>query len=301
MSAIKESESTNQEEIIKVLVNADDLPDANLTGSGGSSSSANSNNKGAIPKLLFNSYNSPVPDRHAAEYNMNHKNRGMALIFNHKDFDVRLEMPSREGTDVDCVNLWRVLKKLDFDVSIYPDLCHRGILKVISNAASQNHEDNDCLVVIILSHGGLGYIYANDFAYKLADICGYFTPNNCPSLAGKPKLFFVQACQGKGLDAGKRVVETEGNFSTSYKIPLHADFLIAYSTFPGYYSWRNKEKGTWFIQSLCAELEANGKRLDLITLLTFVCRHVAVDFESNNPDDPEKHQLKLYLTNYLLF
>lgn len=295
MIAIKERESPDQEEISKVLLNADDLPDAIGSVSGGATSSVNPNNTGTIPKLTFNSYNSPVPDRHAAEYNMNHKHRGMALIFNHKDFDARLEMPSREGTDVDCANLWRVLKKLDFDVSIHPDLCHKEILKVISNAASQNHEDNDCLVVIILSHGDLGYICANDFKYKLADICGYFTPNNCPTLAGKPKLFFVQACQGYGLDAGvtlQRVVETESSSSMSYKIPLHADFLIAYSTIPGYFSWRSKRNGSWFIQSLCAELEANGKRLDLISLLTFVCRRVAVDFESNNPDDPEKHKQK---------
>ena len=30
----------------------------------------------------------------------------------------------------------------------------------------------------------------------------------------------------------------------SYKIPSHADFLIAYSTIPGFYSWRNTTAGT---------------------------------------------------------
>jgi hypothetical protein len=32
--------------------------------------------------------------------------------------------------------------------------------------------------------------------------------------------------------------------SMSYKIPSHADFLIAYSTIPGFYSWRNTTAGT---------------------------------------------------------
>ena len=27
-----------------------------------------------------------------------------------------------------------------------------------------------------------------------------------------------------------------------------ADFLIAYSTVPGFYSWRNTTQGSWFIQ-----------------------------------------------------
>lgn len=35
------------------------------------------------------------------------------------------------------------------------------------------------------------------------------------------------------------------------KIPMEADFLIAYSTISGYYSWRNSVNGSWFIQSLC--------------------------------------------------
>lgn len=30
-----------------------------------------------------------------------------------------------------------------------------------------------------------------------------FTPNKCPSLKDKPKIFFVQACQGGRRDDGK--------------------------------------------------------------------------------------------------
>ena len=30
-----------------------------------------------------------------------------------------------------------------------------------------------------------------------------FTPNKCPSLKDKPKIFFVQACQGGRRDEGK--------------------------------------------------------------------------------------------------
>ncbi|CAF4426819.1 unnamed protein product, partial [Rotaria magnacalcarata] len=34
-------------------------------------------------------------------------------------------------------------------------------------------------------------------------------------------------------------------------IPSEADFLLVYSTMPGYYAWRNSLKGSWFIQALC--------------------------------------------------
>lgn len=103
--------------------------------------------------------------------------------------------------------------------------------------AEADHSEHDCLLISILSHGELGYIYAKDTHYKLESIWSYFTANNCPSLAGKPKLFFIQACQGDRLDGGVILSRTEtdssDNQSMAYKIPVHADFLIAYSTIPG--------------------------------------------------------------------
>lgn len=101
-----------------------------------------------------------------------------------------------------------------------------------------DHTDNDCLLIAILSHGEHGYIYARDTHYKFDSIWNSFTANHCPSLAGKPKLFFIQACQGEQLDGGIVLSRTETDSSDSpttlsYKIPSHADFLIAYSTKPG--------------------------------------------------------------------
>lgn len=102
-----------------------------------------------------------------------------------------------------------------------------------------DHSDHDCILIAILSHGELGYIYAKDTHYKLESIWGNFTAPKCPTLAGKPKLFFIQACQGDRLDGGIHLsnrTETdssEGQSQQVYKIPVHADFLIAYSTIPG--------------------------------------------------------------------
>lgn len=289
--------------------NTEDIADA--FGTSGNSNSAPSNaaagyvgHIGAIGQLA-NGYNGSsanyhkftarmTTDRHAAEYNMRHKNRGLALIFNHEHFEVPT-LKSRAGTNVDCENLARCLKQLDFDVTIYKDCRFKELQRIIESAAHQNHSDNDCILVAILSHGEMGYIYAKDTQYKLESIWNPFTAHNCPTLAGKPKLFFIQACQGDRLDPGvtmKRATETDGESSMSYKIPVHADFLIAYSTIPGFYSWRNTTRGSWFMQSLCAELTSNGKRLDILTLLTFVSQRVAIDFESCTPDQPEMHQQK---------
>lgn len=97
-----------------------------------------------------------------------------------------------------------------------------------------DYSDYDCFLMAVLSHGEHGLIFAKDGPYKPDDkLWGRFTGDKCLTLANKPKLFFVQACQGDRLDKGIQLrTQVDGN-SSSFKIPIHADFLIAYSTIPG--------------------------------------------------------------------
>ena len=61
-------------------------------------------------------------ERDSEVYNMNHPRRGIAIIFNHMNFDQRLGLKKRNGTDVDRDSLRSVLKGLDFEVKVYNDL-----------------------------------------------------------------------------------------------------------------------------------------------------------------------------------
>ncbi|CAL1689333.1 unnamed protein product [Lasius platythorax] len=233
-------------------------------------------------------------ERYATHYKMNHSKRGIALIFNHEFFNISHLKP-RCGTNVDCDNLINTLKSLGFEVNDLHNSTHGDIVKQLEKVANMDHSEHDCLVVAVLSHGELGLLYAHDTAYKADSLWHHFTADRCPTLAGKPKLFFIQACQGDRLDPGitlKERTETDGLPHATYRIPSQADFLIAYSTIPGYYSWRNTSRGSWFMQALCLELRENGIRYDLLTLLTFVNQRVAIDFESNTPDNMTMHQQK---------
>lgn len=234
-------------------------------------------------------------DRNAPYYNMGHKSRGMALIFNHENFDIHSLKP-RTGTNVDCDNLMKVLKGHGFRVTVKHNLKSEEINAYVQQTADMDHSDHDCLLIAVLSHGEMGMLYAKDTHYKPDSLWYYFTADKCPSLAGKPKLFFIQACQGDKLDGGVTMQsnrsETDGSSIASYRIPIHADFLIVFSTVPGFYSWRNTTRGSWFMQALCEELRFYGAKRDILTLLTFVCQRVALDFESNTPDMPTMHQQK---------
>nr|KAG5709857.1 hypothetical protein BaRGS_032681 [Batillaria attramentaria] len=73
------------------------------------------------------------------------------------------------------------------------------------------------------------------------------------------------------------------------RIPTEADFLMAYSVVPGvyalfvggFYAWRNSTRGSWFVQALHDVFRDNWQRMDLLTMMTRVCKKVAYDFESN--------------------
>ncbi len=56
---------------------------------------------------------------------------------------------------------------------------------------------------VLLSAGMFGGIYGvNGRFLEIKDLTSVFKAVQCPSLAGKPKLFFLQACQGKSKQRG---------------------------------------------------------------------------------------------------
>jgi hypothetical protein len=65
---------------------------------------------------------------------------------------------------------------------------------VYITASLEDHSDVDCFACVILSHGDDGIVYGTNGTIKLASLFAMFKGDQCPSLAGKPKLFFIQVC-----------------------------------------------------------------------------------------------------------
>lgn len=70
-------------------------------------------------------------------YNMNHKNRGKCVIFNHEIFDVGFE--KRKGSATDAERLQRSFSTLDFDVEVHNDLSHVEVMNEIEKRAQLFH------------------------------------------------------------------------------------------------------------------------------------------------------------------
>ena len=73
-------------------------------------------------------------------------------------------------------------------------------------------------------------------------------------------------------------------------VPVEADFIYAYSTVPGYYSWRNNTDGSWFIQSVVEVFEANAHHMDILQMLTRVNDKLSY-YKSRNPVAKNKMQV----------
>lgn len=192
-----------------------------------------------------------------------------------------------------------------------------------------NHADNDCLVVTFMTHGDDKSIDSFDRPYQVDKITAFFSDKRCPSLKGKPRLFFIQACRGGDFDHG---IAMKGSPSLLYKLkrsatirtdvtatdvvgyvekteeielveveeysdeemvhnpPITQDCLLVRSAMLGFFSFRNITDGSWFIQCLCDELEENGTKCDIMELLTHVNLRVS-ERESNGLRDKGKKQI----------
>jgi caspase 7 len=219
------------------------------------------------------------------KYDMSNEKRGNALIINIKKY-VNNTHTEREWSIRDVENLTNPLTNLDFDIKLCQDPTKEQLESVMQNQARVDHQNSDCFLCVIMSHGNQEKIVTSDneeisFEQMMAPI------KTCPSLVNKPKLFFIQACRGEndaefGLSkrrsssaqsissnrgGGTKSNMTDHNKNNTIsndfpqnnskpqttKIENESDLLVYYSTLPNHLAFSKEDisEGTVFIKSLC--------------------------------------------------
>eukprot|EP00794_Sanderia_malayensis_P016964 gene16964-18673_t len=214
-------------------------------------------------------------------YAMDKYPRGLFLLINNKEFLPASQMENypRNGTDVDANAMQALFTELGFNVHRYDNVSCYQIRKLVKQAATMDYSNLNCFVCAILTHGSEGVLYGTDGTVEIRDLTAYCRGQN---LAGKPKLFIFQACQGSDYMDGVDVTDggdvTDGPIddrTNDISLPAESDFIYAYSTVPGYYSWRNSQRGSWFIQGIIEVFRANAHKMDVLRMLTRVNAIVA--------------------------
>ncbi|XP_025019107.1 caspase-9 [Python bivittatus] len=198
-------------------------------------------------------------------YLLNSDPCGYCLIINNVNFNPDTELKCRVGSNIDCQRLEKRFRALHFEVLTKEDLTAQEIAQELQGLSRRDHGALDCCVVVVLSHGCESYhiqfpgaIFGTD-GQRIAvqKVVSYFNGFHCPSLRGKPKLFFIQACGGEERDEGfqvdadtpedqleQKAVESDATpfrgpggdcdeLDAIASLPTDSDILVCYPTFPG--------------------------------------------------------------------
>ncbi|XP_035655381.1 caspase-8-like isoform X2 [Oncorhynchus keta] len=227
-------------------------------------------------------------------YEMTSVPRGLCLIINNEIFE---KLSERTGSNKDAVDLANIFSRMKFRVVMCKDKTAVEIprvlkvfseLKQLSDLQQYNAKEwvggqftdlkdlpkhGDAFVCCILSHGKKEGVCGTDgTVVPTIDILSPFNGTNCSILVEKPKLFFIQACRGKDVQKGVPVnkkpkvegmdmeLDTDDGQVQDYTLPLYSDYLVFMANVDQYISIRSPTSGSWFIQSLCGQLEKSCTR-----------------------------------------
>ncbi|XP_009500812.1 caspase-8 [Phalacrocorax carbo] len=220
-----------------------------------------------------------TPQQLVETYKMENNPHGYCVILNNHSFKNPRE--DREGTMKDGEAVKRVFKWLQFETVEHMDLEAEQMYAKVKEYSKKDHSNMDCFVCFIFSHGEKDKIKGVDHEFvNIKDLLSCFSGSNCPSLAGKPKLFFIQACQGSVGHPAVTVKEDfpgdlEKDATPVTSIPDQADILVGMATVEDYECYRCTKTGSVYIQCLCDKMELLCPlHKDVLTILTEVNKEV---------------------------
>ena len=206
-------------------------------------------------------------------YQIDYSNPGVVLIFNNKYFHEKSKV--RKGSEQDVMRLTDLFVTLNYTVERFIDTTAAEVKTILKEWSNRDYENIGCLLVFIMSHGKRGTIITTDGKQIILDeFVDPFKRNR--SLKNKPKLFFIQACRGSNfISAIEKMDDDQVSFEEdASRVPIEADFLYSYSTIEDFYSFRDEESGSWYIQTLCDIIDG-GKAKELSKVLTIVNNRIS--------------------------
>lgn len=245
----------------------------------------------ATTATISSIYSSQKPEK---RYTMDSDPRGAVLIINNRRFENNHK--ERLGTEQDCRNLKLLFEELGFQVYVKEDLKSFEILRDCRDFAKDPILDKvDCMVLAVLSHGTADNVICGadgKMINVMDEICPIFSPLRCPYLSGKPKMYIFNACRGEKNGRSTPSVtlhvdelQRDGpNEVGGYRSQVleNQDILFCYSTFPGYASYRDPDRGSWFVQEFVEVFQEQANEEHVMDMLTEVNKRVSQKNHTDN-------------------
>ncbi|CAL4110126.1 unnamed protein product, partial [Meganyctiphanes norvegica] len=131
-------------------------------------------------------------------------NGGRVLLFNYVKFNNRKK--NRNGAEEDNDAIRDIFGKYEgkYEVIIYDSYTSQETIREFENLQKDNNLNKlDSLIIFISSHGKSRHVFCTrdgemDINYLRSFL--FETPEGCPFLKGKPKIFLANYCQGRAVE-----------------------------------------------------------------------------------------------------
>ncbi|XP_067659001.1 caspase-3-like [Haliotis asinina] len=203
-------------------------------------------------------------------YKMEAKPRGLCLIINNITF-VK-EIPSLHSAQEITERLDELFKRFHFKTLPFTDMSADSMMERIRSVAVENHSQYDCFVCFVLTHGADGILYGSDGKkVQLEEFISAVSGQHCPTLEGKPKLFFIDACRTEcPIGAALKSLSEFLSSADDDGDPELIDYFVGYSTQKYKKAYRNNESGNVYTTTFISVMNDLRKRQDLLNIMTKV-------------------------------
>ena len=217
--------------------------------------------------------------------------RGLLVFINNQFFGEKSEEETRAtatyrfGSEQDNLRIYKAFSPFDIDMeeeNFKTNLTAQEMRDFVENVKEKVSDGSyGFLIFLISSHGGPNVVMGRDEEEIMIDeeVVQPFHNFHLPGLAGKPKIFIINACRGsnstrwdvKGIGAAKEDKKTkQANIATDKLISISArvprkmvssvgDYCVVYSTAPDVVSPRDQETGSFFLNALRNCIEKHAK------------------------------------------
>ena len=235
----------------------------------------------ALRKELNQFPHSP-PAPQPLRYEMSSSPHGLAviIIIDEVMFTPGVEAPQPPSSSVaamDRTSLSCTLGGyLGYRVETYTNLNAVEITRKMKAVANRDHTPYDSFICCIVGCGTEDGVYGSDGEIvPLQEVVEALKGNSCPTLVGKPKMFFFQLDQGNAVDEGVQVLtkslEADAPMGTVHS---EADFFFVYAAVTGYQTYSDS-LGSYFIRTLTDVITEKAQLLHLVDMLTEVSQRMA--------------------------
>ena len=149
--------------------------------------------------------------------------------------------------------------RLNFEIKVKRDVDHPKMEKFLRKLYERDHDDTQCIVFFILSHGTRKgeIVLADRRLYRIDDMIAKI--QNIHTLHDKPKLFFVQACRGEMDSEVVEVPKDTRAAGATVRVAKKSNTFVYYSTTQGDRSYCSNKTGSFFVEKLTQVLNERAE------------------------------------------